>query len=82
MLILVVVANREFLVYGDKGIHEHVGQEFWLAVRDAMMDKFRQNRMAEAVCDGVRLIGEKLSCYFRRETDDKNEIPDEVAYDE
>jgi len=34
VLILFIVTNREFLIYGDQGIHEKVGQGFWDDRRD------------------------------------------------
>lgn len=36
VLVLLVVANREFLIYGDEGIHEKVGQDSWDDVRYRM----------------------------------------------
>ena len=36
VLILLIVTNREFLIYGDQGIHQKVGQTFWDDVRNVM----------------------------------------------
>lgn len=80
VLILFIVANREFLIYGDQGIHEKVGQEFWDGIRDEMVVAFKQNEFGDGISRGVRLIGERLSQYFPYQRDDTDEISDEIVY--
>lgn len=82
VLILLVVANREFLVYGDKAIHQKVGQDFWDDVRNTMSDKFKQDAFGQGLADGVRHIGEKLTQYFPPTQNDTNEISNEVTYED
>jgi uncharacterized membrane protein len=80
VLLLLIVSNREFLVYGDEGIHEKVGQGFWDDVCRQMCDAFGQERFAEGVCQAVHLIGEKLATYFPHQWDDVDEISNEIVY--
>ena len=82
VLILLVTTNHEFLIYGDEGIHEKVGQDFWDDVRNKMQNQFQENNFVEGVSEGIQLIGEKLAAYFPRQLTDVNEISDEVAYEE
>ncbi len=82
VMILLVLANREFLVYGDKGIHERVEKGFWLTVRDAMQEEFRAGRLPEGLCAGIFQIGEQLAEYFPRVEDDVNELSDEVVHED
>jgi uncharacterized membrane protein len=82
VLILLILTNREFLIYGDQGIHEKVGQGFWDDVRDLMANHFRNDEFSQGLCEGVAMIGEKLARHFPRRPDDKNEISDEVVYEE
>ena len=79
VLVLLVVTNREFLIYGDIGIHEKVGQEFWDDVRDLMSTLFKEGRFAEGLCVGVEMAGEKLAAHFPYHGDDKDEISNEVV---
>jgi uncharacterized membrane protein len=81
-LIMLVTTNREFLIYGDEGIHQKVGQDFWDDVRDAMKAKFREGLIGEGLQQGIRLIGEKLAHFFPYRPGDKDEISDKVAYEE
>jgi hypothetical protein len=41
VLFFVVPGRRKFVVLGDAGIHEKVGQEFWEQVTAAVSEKFR-----------------------------------------
>ena len=81
-MIMLVLANREFLIYGDEGIHGKVGQHFWDDVRDAMLDKFKEDEFGEGLCVGVQRIGEKLAQFFPYQADDNDEISDEVAHED
>src|SRR5438094_5810200 len=40
VLFFVVPARRKFVVLGDRGIHERVGQDFWRQVADVVSEKF------------------------------------------
>lgn len=82
VLVLLVTSNREFLIYGDKGIHEKVGQGFWDDTRTEMLDKFRSDKFGDGLAGGVRSIGEKLSEYFPKNNDDLNEVSNEIAYED
>jgi len=80
VLILLVVANREFLIYGDEGIHARVGQGFWDDVCEQMREAFRRDEFGEGIAGGVRRIGEKLAQYFPHEREDVDEISNEIVY--
>ena len=80
VLLLLVVSNREFLIYGDQGIHERVGQDFWDDVCRQTLDAFGREEFADGICQGVRLVGEKLAQYFPHQRDDVDEISNEIVY--
>ncbi|MBI4833120.1 MAG: TPM domain-containing protein [Candidatus Lindowbacteria bacterium] len=82
VMILLVLTNREFLIYGDQGIHEKVGQDFWDDTRDRMLRKFEEDKFGEGLCEGVQRIGEKLAHFFPYQVGDKNEISDDIAHEE
>lgn len=82
VLILLVTTNREFLIYGDEGIHQQVGQSFWDDVKDAMKKHFHQDQFGAGLSVGIERIGEKLHTYFPCQSDDPNELSDEIAYEE
>jgi uncharacterized membrane protein len=79
VMILLVLARGEFLIFGDEGIHEKVGQQFWNDVRDDLAERFREGRFGAGLCEAVRRVGEKLARHFPPRADDRNEVPDEPA---
>ena len=81
VMILQVLVNREFLIYGDKGINEKVEEDFWLNLSNAMREKFQSGNLIAGLCAGVEHVGEQLATYFPR-NDDVNEISDEVVYED
>jgi uncharacterized membrane protein len=81
VLILLVTANREFLIYGDQGIHEKVGQDFWEDTRNHMADYFKKDLFGQGLCEGIRSIGEKLTAYFPADKDNPNELSDEIIHE-
>ena len=80
VLILVVTTNRQFLIYGDQGIHEKVGQDFWEEVEKSIALKFRENKMGDGLSAGIHLIGTKLAQYFPFQFDDIDEISNDVVF--
>ena len=82
VLILVVVANREFLIFGDEGIHQHVGSEFWEETSQAMASAFKSQSIPDGVATGVHAIAERLREVFPPDSDNPNELSDEVIVDD
>ncbi len=82
VMILLVAANREFLVYGDEGIHTHVRQAFWNQVRDEIARHLADGHFGDGLCAGIHLIGSKLSQHFPVDSDNRNEISDEAIVED
>ena len=80
VLIFLVPSHKEFAILGDEGINKKVPANFWEEVRDVMQQNFRAGKFTDGVCAGVQLAGEKLKAHFPWESDDKNELPDEISY--
>lgn len=82
VLIFIAPRQHKFAIIGDKGINEKVPDGFWDDVRDVMQREFRKEQFVEGICDGVRLIGEKLQEHFPYQKNDQNELPDEISHGE
>src|SRR5215475_4769704 len=73
VLFFVVPARRKFVVLGDRGIHERVGQEFWHAVVAAVSEKFRDGDFTGGLVKGIEKVAEQLATHFPYdESTDKN----------
>lgn len=81
VLIYLAVRDHKFAILGDEGINNVVGQGFWNDVKDLMLSYFKENRFAEGLEQGIQRCGEKLKTYFPYQSDDINEIPDDISYE-
>jgi len=81
VLFFVVPARRKFVVLGDRGIHERVGQTFWESVAAIMSEKFRAGDFTEGLVQAIETVGEQLAAHFPYEAaSDKNELSDDVDF--
>lgn len=79
-LIYIAIEDRKFAVIGDKGINQIVPENFWDSIRDQMILNFSKNDYANGIVEGIKVIGEKLKEHFPYQTDDKNELTDEISF--
>ena len=80
ILILLAVDRREFAILGDEGIDKVVSEEFWNEERDLLQRYFKQGKFAPGICLAIEQVGAKLKKFFPYQTDDVNELPDEISY--
>lgn len=81
VLIYLAVKDRKFAILGDEGINNVVEEGFWNDVKDLMLSHFKDGHFAEGLEQGILCCGEKLKTYFPYQTDDTNEIPDDISYE-
>ena len=81
VLIYLAIKDHKFAILGDKGINDMVEDSFWNDVKDLMLNQFKEGRFAEGLEQGIMRCGEKLKAYFPYQSDDINEIPDDISYE-
>ncbi|HOO97985.1 MAG TPA: TPM domain-containing protein [Bacteroidales bacterium] len=81
VLFYMAVENKKFAIIGDVGINSKVTENFWDEIKSTVESEFRVSRFTEGLIKGILMTGEQLSGNFPRETDDINELPDEISYD-
>jgi uncharacterized membrane protein len=79
VLFFIAPARHEFVVLGDCGIHEKVGQDFWNGIALTLSDRFKHGDFTGGIVAGVEAVGDGLAEHFPYcpETD-INELPDDV----
>ena len=80
VLILLAVDRREFAILGDEGINRVVPENFWDTERDLLRQHFRRGAFAEGIALAIQQVGRNLRKFFPYQTDDVNELPDEISY--
>lgn len=79
VLILVAPQSQAFAIFGDKGVHERCGANFWEEVARGMTGFFRRGEFTEGVTSAVARTGAVLARHFPRLPDDENELSDDVV---
>lgn len=81
VIVYVAIKDRQLAVYGDKGIHEKVGNEFWNKAIKKMLDQFNANDYASGIATVVTEIGKALQEHFPYDAQtDINELPDDIVF--
>jgi len=80
-LIYVAIKDKQAAVLGDEGIHQKVGAKYWEDVVTKMLLHFKDQKLADGICQGIHDLGQALKFYFPYNSDtDKNELPDEIVF--
>ena len=79
VLLYLAFEDHSFSIFGDKGINEVVGADFWNSTRDLMQYAFKQGQFAKGLVDGITEAGNALKTYFPYQKDDMNELDDQIS---
>ncbi|MFA6249793.1 MAG: TPM domain-containing protein [Mucilaginibacter sp.] len=80
VLIYVATVDRKFAIIGDAGINSAVPVDFWESTKEAMLSHFKYGNLVEGIVTGITQAGEQLKKYFPHLLNDKNELPDDIAF--
>ena len=81
VLLYVAMKDRQLAVFGDEGIHEKVGNEYWNNAVQKMISNFNRENYAAGISEVVKDIGAALTKNFPFNNDtDKNELPDDIVF--
>lgn len=79
VLIYVAVEDRNFVIYGDKGINDVVPDDFWESTKDLIVSHFKKGEFKQGLVEGILKAGEQLQMHFPWDENDINELPNQVS---
>ncbi len=82
VLIYLAVEDRKLAILGDAGINLKVPNDFWDSTRDLMVENFKQGKFTEGLAGGIKLAGNQLKEHYPYESDDVNELSDDISFGE
>ena len=82
VLFFMAIKDKKFAVLGDKGINELVPDDFWQSTVDVMTESFKQQDLVGGLEKGILKAGEVLQSFFPYQSDDINELSDEISIDD
>jgi len=79
VLIYVAIDNKSFVIFGDQGINNKVGADFWNSTRDKISSEFQSGNFKQGLVNGIAEAGQVLSKYFPWDHGDKNELENSIS---
>ncbi|MDX6183126.1 TPM domain-containing protein [Flavobacterium sp. Fl-77] len=79
VLFYFAVADKNFIICGDKGINDLVADDFWDCTKDKMSAQFKLGNFKQGIVEGILNAGEQLKKHFPWSTDDTNELSNEIS---
>ncbi len=80
VLLYLAIEDHKFAILGDVGINQKVSEDFWDKTKETMLANFRENKITEGLTKGILMAGEQLKKHFPYQSDDENEISDEISF--
>jgi len=80
VLVYVALDAHKFAIIGDTGINKLVADNFWDSTKSLMLEKFKSGEVAEGISVGIIEAGKQLKKYFPYQSDDLNELPDDIIF--
>ena len=80
ILFYLAVKDHKFAIIGDEGINKNVEHDFWNDIKDEMTRHFKDGQFTEGLTSAILKCGEKLKTYFPYQSDDVNELSDEISF--
>lgn len=81
VLLHISFGSKTFCIFGDEGIDNVVPNDFWETTRDIIQSHFKNGKIVEGICQGVKNVGKELKQHFPLRLDNKNELADDITYD-
>jgi uncharacterized membrane protein len=79
VLFYVCVADKKFAIIGDEGIDKVVESDFWDCTKDIVITNFKEANFKNGLVEGVLRAGNRLKKYFPYQSDDVNELSNEIS---
>lgn len=81
VLFYLSINDRKFAIIGDKGINEKVPTNFWDEIYTNIRNFFSKGQYLEGLSWAIEEAGRQLKTHFPLQSDDENELSNEISYD-
>ena len=79
VLFYIGVSDHSFAILGDHGIDQVVEKDFWNCTKDVVIENFKKGNFKDGLVFGIKNAGEKLKTHFPFESDDEDELSNEIS---
>jgi uncharacterized membrane protein len=82
VLFYLSIKDKKIAVIGDKGINDIVPTNFWDDIKNEIINHFKNNQFTDGLCKGIEKAGEKLKIHFPFDSNDTNELSNDISFGE
>jgi len=82
VLIYVAMKDHKLAIVGDQGINDAVADDFWDEIKNNLIESFKKGLYAEGLFKGITAAGMQLKAHFPYQSDDTNELSNEISFGE
>ena len=80
VLFYLAVKSHHFAILGDQGINKVVPEDFWEKIKEMMVTHFKEDEFVEGLTKGILEAGMRLKSHFPYQSDDVNELSDDISF--
>ncbi len=80
VLVYLAIEDHKLAIIGDEGINKLVPDNFWVSTKDLMINYFKTGDYAEGISVGIIEAGKQLKKFFPYDSDDVNELSDDIVF--
>ncbi len=80
VLFYLALEDKKFAILGDAGINTKVPEGFWDKTKELVLGFFKEGKIAQGLSMGIIQAGLQLKEHFPYQSDDINELSDEISY--
>jgi uncharacterized membrane protein len=80
VLFYMASGDKKFAILGDAGINAKVGADYWDKIKEQMSADFSEGNFAKGIITGILSCGEQLSNFFPYQSNDNNELSDDISF--
>ena len=79
VLFYIAVESKKFAILGDEGINNLVPENFWDTEKELVLSHFKKGEFTTGLELAIKEVGRKLVTSFPYQSNDINELPDEIS---
>lgn len=79
VLFFILFDEHKFEIIADEGINSKISESEWKLLSENITDFFKQDKYKEGIIFVIEKVGERLALEFPIQSDDKNELSNDVV---
>jgi uncharacterized membrane protein len=80
VLIYIATKDRKYAIFGDQGIYEKAGADYWQQKASVLVEHLRKGEYADGIEKCILGIGASLAQFYPPVIGNKNELPDDILF--